>query len=423
MAQNTTFSAPLAATEATEIRFAESDPVVLTVYFLVFGFWTAAAGNDFISPTWRSVRETRWKGKLHVAFVLIPISYICVYMYFQHKNKDYKEMGAALLALAFAVLHLLRTFMGLWQLHMFKQWAISSIKSMESLGFKTTGPPNRPPNAGDEAYESDSDDDEHGGSTRDCRQGLWFFFQLAHSLTIKDRIEKIADDVLVNETLIDNRLSDAHTVCNLCLLSREETRTVKRAKSLFNRLWLRFRFSFLNALRVIPILVSLAFLEFPHFPNVKSGPRLVPRRPESVWLSWAAALVAQAGWMVDEFAHTKPNPSGEYEEHRNHFAEQILLSSALHTRRTKSTRTSTKAGCSTNTSPVLDGSLISEPLAYQDWHKYPKLCSGQFCKQEFLKRACKTGNGLPYYVQHSNVVERADGARRYGYANFESELR
>ncbi len=48
----------------------------------------------------------------------------CAYMYFQHRNQDYKEMGAGLLAVAFALLHLARTFMGLWQLHVFKQWAI-----------------------------------------------------------------------------------------------------------------------------------------------------------------------------------------------------------------------------------------------------------------------------------------------------------
>ncbi len=30
----------------------------------------------------------------------------------------------------------------------------------------------------------------------------------------------------------------------------------------------------------------------PAMPNSISGPRLLPRRPESIWLSWATALVA-----------------------------------------------------------------------------------------------------------------------------------
>ncbi len=39
-----------------------------------------------------------------------------------------------------------------------------------------------------------------------------------------------------------------------------------------------------------------------------------------------------------EGAHTDPDPSAEYEEHRNYFAEQILLSAALHTRRARTTK-------------------------------------------------------------------------------------
>ncbi len=116
MANSTAMPTPLAEAASAHAahRYSEGDPVVLTVYFLAFGFWTAAAGNDFISSTWTSVRATRRKGKLHVVFVTIPMAYICAYIYYQHINGDYKEMGAALLALAFALLHLARTFMGLW---------------------------------------------------------------------------------------------------------------------------------------------------------------------------------------------------------------------------------------------------------------------------------------------------------------------
>ncbi len=108
-------STPLAAAASAETayRYAEGDPIVLTVYFLAFGFWTAAAGNDFVSSTWRSVRATRRKGKLHVVLVAIPMPYICTYMYFQHLNKDYKEMGAALLALAFCAVAPCANFHGI----------------------------------------------------------------------------------------------------------------------------------------------------------------------------------------------------------------------------------------------------------------------------------------------------------------------
>ncbi len=36
-----------------------------------------------------------------------------------------------------------------------------------------------------------------------------------------DRVEKMADNILVNDTLIDNRLSDVHTVCNFRIFSRK----------------------------------------------------------------------------------------------------------------------------------------------------------------------------------------------------------
>ncbi len=88
-------STPLAAAAGAETvyRYAEGDPIVLTVYFLAFGFWTAAAGNDFISSTWKSVRATRCKGKLHVVLVAIPMPYICAYMYFQHLGKRLQGDG------------------------------------------------------------------------------------------------------------------------------------------------------------------------------------------------------------------------------------------------------------------------------------------------------------------------------------------
>ncbi len=110
---------------------------VLIAYFLAFGVWTAVAGNDFINARWKSVRMTRQRGQMHVVLVFVPMIYMTVYIIAQYEDGDYKEMGAAILALAFATLHLTRTVAGLWQLHIFKQWTVASIKSMESLGFKT----------------------------------------------------------------------------------------------------------------------------------------------------------------------------------------------------------------------------------------------------------------------------------------------
>ncbi len=129
--------APVDANPRGLKHLTESGAFVLFAYLLAFGIWTAASGNDFISSSWKSVRRTRRRGQLHIVFVFVPMIYMSVYIAVQYQNRDFQEMGAALLALAFAVLHLIRTIVGLWQLHIFKQWTIAAIKSMESLGFET----------------------------------------------------------------------------------------------------------------------------------------------------------------------------------------------------------------------------------------------------------------------------------------------
>ncbi len=432
MSNNAHVSSSLAVETTSKQVFGESDPWVLVAYFLAFGIWTTASGNDFISSTWKSVRDTRRRGKLHVACVYIPMTYISVYIYFQHVNRDYKEMGAAILALAFAVLHLVRTFMGLWQLHMFKQWTISSIKSMESLGYETRSPNT----AADDAEDSDSEDegDEHGelgehgdvGTAHDHGQYLSFFFnkfQSGGTLNQDERrIEKIADAILVNDSLIDNRLSDVHTVCHPRLMSNAERKIVKKAKHVLLRHWYALRYGIVNVVRVIRVLFSLALMKAPFVPNTESGPVIVPLHPESVWLHWATALVAQVGWMVDDNAHSDPDPIAEYEEHRDHFAEEILLSAALHTQRMSSRVRHATEENSNGTRCSHENDFMSGFLSFHEWHNFPKLRSGKFSKQEFLRRACKTGSGLPYRTPHSNARERKGGSKQYGYAHFASEL-
>ncbi len=85
---------------------------------------------------------------------------------------------------------------------------------------------------------------------------------------------------------------------------------MNRVKSKFKQMWLRFRCGFANALRGIQTLFSLAFVEHPHFSFAGSGPCLVPKHPESIWLNcW------QAGWMLRESGHTEPDLSAEYDDY------------------------------------------------------------------------------------------------------------
>ncbi len=49
--------APVAAPPTALKRVAGNDAFVLFAYFLVFGIWTTASENDFISSNWKSVRR------------------------------------------------------------------------------------------------------------------------------------------------------------------------------------------------------------------------------------------------------------------------------------------------------------------------------------------------------------------------------
>ncbi len=58
---------------------------------------------------------------------------------------------------------------------------------------------------------------------------------MSSSAARQQRIENLADDILVNDTMIDNRLSDVHTTCYMRFLSREEQRTVRHEKLWSNK--------------------------------------------------------------------------------------------------------------------------------------------------------------------------------------------
>ncbi len=66
------------------------------------------------------------------------MSYMVAYIYFQAKAGEYTEMSAGIVALLFAWVDVFRTVVGLWQLHVLRQWIVGSIRSLESLGYSAT---------------------------------------------------------------------------------------------------------------------------------------------------------------------------------------------------------------------------------------------------------------------------------------------
>ncbi len=87
-------------------------------------------------PLDNSCRNTKTRPQASTHYVL-PMAYMVVYVYFHAVFGNHKEVCLALVVFVCAASHALRTVLGLWQLHVFKHWAVRSICSLESLGNRT----------------------------------------------------------------------------------------------------------------------------------------------------------------------------------------------------------------------------------------------------------------------------------------------
>ncbi len=264
------------------------------------------------------------------------------------------------------------------------------------------------------AEDEETSSFDRSSSTTYSRSGT---FECPNFGSQKERIESQADEIEINDTLIDNRWSEVSTRCYIRFLSQPDQIILKRETSPWKRLLCATWYGLRGIYRFFRICLSLTFCKAPELPNSATGPRLLPRHAETVSIHWITALVAQANWMQG-FSHdilvNDPDASTDYVDHRNLFAEQILLSAALHCRR---------ANASDSYGSQLGIDFDDSFLSFRDWVKYPQLCIGKFSRQEFLRRACRTGCGLPYNAPHLKAVEKKDGAKRYGYGKFESEIR
>ncbi len=109
------------------------------------------------------------------------------------------------------------------------------------------------------------------------------------------RITMQVEHMLVNDFLMDSRLSEVSTTCYMQWFSNAEWKMLHQAQPMKKRLLFRTWFFLLSVLRLFNILLSLRWCEAPRLPRTETGPRILPRYPETVWLRWAAVLVAQTG--------------------------------------------------------------------------------------------------------------------------------
>ena len=112
---------------------ADNTYFVLGAYFFAFFPWAVMHNIDFISEKWRTVRRTRTLAYVHMISSVVPCFYVAVYAEAQRQNKDSKELGAAIAALMFNVIQLLRTLMGKVQVEAFVEWCKDAMECLRAL--------------------------------------------------------------------------------------------------------------------------------------------------------------------------------------------------------------------------------------------------------------------------------------------------
>ena len=387
------------------IDLADNRTFIFITYFLGIGAWAVIAKHDFISSNWKSLRETRKNGQIHVILVLIPMFYVGFYIYVLGLRRDFK-LGAAVFAVAFASLHLLRTVVALWQLIIFKHWAISAIQSIESLGYKCFSATGLEPNL----------------------EGKKISIQQANNI----RINYIADEITINNVIIDNKLSSGNAVCKLRFLTQYQKNNIKNQRLYTFKALLCIYYVVGSILRLFLIIFALFFPNIWNLADKNTSPFLEPYFSEEVYIRWASVLIANAtpDWFEDiKNLCMKDDEDeeqiSEREQRRNEFALELLLSAGMHLRDSGKWNgklsgfrdTKNDFGCTEQFC-----SFRHSFLPFEEWKNYPTLRKGLFRREEFLKFACTSGKGLPFHSPHFRAQAKDSHGESYNYLKFASFL-
>ena len=340
-------------------KLADEWYIILFAYVAAFLPWTVVSATDFISSTWKPVYVTRRNGHINLIFIILPALYIVFYIYLQANSKDYKEMFAAIVALLFSILHCLRTIWGLWQLSIFHSWAAKSIRSLELLDIHHEHP----------------------------------FSKLSP--------KEIANDLLVNDTLIDNQLFHGSTKCYLQYAEQTFKLDIDRGGNLWYRILLLFRRILSLPFRLVLDSITRIWGHSP--PNL----RQVPHDPVEVWLNWSVAFAAQelSGWIRDFAVASDPSREDEsgrdrrtaskyFQRKRDYFAGRVLASAVMHLWPEKTSL------------PFLDHTSMyrESPMMWESWDDSSDVAYGCLSKNELLRNAVRSGEGLPFGAKQFNYL-------------------
>lgn len=199
-----------------------------------------------------------------------------------------------------------------------------------------------------------------------------------------DPASTLADSILIDDSIIDNRLFNGDRLCFLRFAGKDLTLPLPDSSPISNSfalLYRRFRF-YLFLLSVPPRIIYQLLI---HRSGNKHTERLqlVPYFPIDVWLPWATTFIAQglSHWISDfAVAHRPEKPAetalpAHFARRREYFAGEVLASAALHV------------------------SELGIPL-WDSWPQDSDVADGRITKHELLKWSMKSGICLPFEQSH-----------------------
>lgn len=275
-------------------------------------------------------------------------------------------MSNAIVAICFILLHITRTLWGLWQLHTFRKWVENSITNLRKLGIHPTL----------QNYKPDTP------------------------------VNVLSDNILVNETIIDNQIMHGLAQCRL------------------------------------------------DFRNII--PRQEPLQPIHVWLRWSTAFVAQlmTDWVTgfrvvpdpsdectdmnakssdvhsvtDSSFHATDKPMMKAKEDATargrYFGAELAASASLHLlAHTNHHYNSSESGEKDKDHTPIE---ISNPLLWEEWCKKDHMHDGRIRKAEMFNFAVADTSILPFNAPHKEKLHRFQNLRqieRLTYAPFRDQLK
>lgn len=355
----------------------ENPYLISIAYALAFLPWTIINTTDYLSVSWKSVRETRFMGILNLIIAISPIPYLIYYMHLQMRGKQYTEFCAGLVALIFAWAHGIKTAWGLWQLNTFKQWVIKSVNALEKM------------------------DIEYKLNNMDYKEPM--------------TAEKISESILVNDMVVDNQIFQGRTLCFLKYgeiefhyIRNSHIQNYRDLNPVLISLSLLFRNLFILLFTLIDVFKSILIstLKFIFFRAdyreihdcVFGRFRLRPYKPVNVWLVWSTVFAAQG--------------LSKYLENRKNKNERSrVVASSAHSFVMKEQMFSIELLSSgiLQLLPELIGDNLTSNNIYTVPFLYDATTENANCKEmrnglsfkfELLKMATRSGSSLPFECPH-----------------------